>query len=409
MIASTERATRRGFLAGLAGGIAAFAAALMHPGAVVEAAAGDPVKAGRTTVAGAASTILATSAAGDGLRVAQAGKGPALVGQTTIATGESIAVKGVAASSGGIAVHGRATAKTGGTRGVEGITDSAEGFGVEGWATSSKGRAWGINGVSDSVEGLGVRGAARATSGSTIGVIGSSASPAGVGVEGWASATSGDTVGVYGLNDSTGGQAVKGWARAKTGVTYAVLGNVDSAAGYGVVGWARSTTGETNAIWGLVDSPDGWAGRFTSKAGNGVYISVPAGKAGLNVAAGTKNAVVATSDGARLLYAEEATEVLFCDYGFGRLVDGEAEVAIDPVFRETLEPGQRYHVFVQPYGEAELWVTDRRADGFTVRGRGPERDAEFSYRIVARRAGYGDTRLERAPWADSDVNLAGVR
>ena len=383
MIASTERATRRGFLAGLAGGIAAFTAALMHPGAVVEAAAGDPVKAGRTTVAGAASTVLTTSAAGDGLRVAQVGTGAAVVGQTTIGTGESIGVKGMTKSTAGFGVQGLATATSGLTRGVAGIADSTGGQGVLGWA--------------------------KAVTGVTVGVLGLSGSPNGQGVQGRATASSGGTLGMFGIADSTSGQGVQGWAKATTGATVGVYGVVDSTTGKGVRGWARATTGECVAVSGQVDSPAGWAGKFTSEVGNGVYISVPAGKAGLNVAAGTKNAVVATSDGARLLYAEEATEVLFCDHGFGRLVDGEAEVAIDPVFRETLEAGQRYHVFVQPYGEAELWVTDRRPDGFTVRSRGPERGSEFSYRIVARRAGYGDTRLERAPWADSDVNLAGVR
>ncbi len=409
MTAPTERATRRGFLAGLAGSIAAFTAVLMRPEAVVQAAAGDPIKAGKTTAAGAASTILTTSAAGDGYRVAQAGKGAALVGQTTIGTGESIGVKGTTKSTGGMALHGRATAKSGSTRGVEGITDSPGGTGVEGWATAVTGVASGVVGVADSTQGIAVRGTARATSGSTIGVFGSDYSTNGQGVQGWARAATGGTLGLFGVADSTAGQGVQGWAKAATGSTFGVYGVVDSVSGNGVRGWARATSGECAAVTGRVDSPDGWAGRFTSEAGNGVYISVPGGKAGLNVAAGTKNAVVATHDGARLLYAEEATEVLFCDYGFGRVVGGIAEVAIDPVFRETVELGQPYHVFVQPYGDAELWVADRRADGFSVRSHEPERDVAFSYRIVARRAGYEDTRLERAPWADSDANLADAR
>lgn len=384
MDATTERATRRGFLGGLLGGLGVLAATLLRPETVVEAAAGDPVRAGKSNTAGTASTILATNAVGDAFRVVQAGKGPGIAGQTTLATGESIAIRGTAKSTSGQGVNGRATAKTGATRGVVGVTDSTTGQGVQGWAT--------------------------ATSGASIGVYGQSDSPEGQGAQGWVKATSGDTIGVYGVVASTDGIGVQGHATAMTGTTIGVMGTADSSGAYGVVGFANGASGRTTAVWGLVTSPDGWAGRFTSETGNGVYISVPAGKAGLNVAAGTKNAVVLTGDGARLLYAEEATEVLFADHGFGRLVNGSAEVRIDPVFAETLDASRPYHVFLQPYGDVELWVAERGADGFTVRGRGVARDAGFSYRIVGTRAGYGGHRLERAPWADGDANLArGVR
>ena len=406
MTASTERSTRRGFLAGLAGGIAALTAVLIRPQSVVEAAAGDPVKAGKVTSAGAGSTILTTTAAGDGFRVSQAGKGSGIVGLTLIGSGESIAVKGVTASTIGQGVNGRATAKSGATQGVEGITDSPDGKGVEGWATSATGATLGVFGQSDSSSGQGVRGYAKASTGTTFGVVGVTESPGGQGVQGWAKANSGDTIAVYGVAYSTRGAGVHGHATSTTGPTVGVIGAALSGDGRGVIGFAEATSGSSIGVLGLCKSPDGWSGRFTSDVGNGVYISVPAGKAGLNVAAGTKNAVVATRDGARLMYAEEATEVLFSDYGFGRLVNGVAEVPIDPVFRQTIEPDQPYHVFLQPYGEDELWIAERRRDGFTVRGRGPKHDLEFSYRVVARRAGYAETRLERAPWADSDVNLA---
>jgi hypothetical protein len=126
----------------------------------------------------------------------------------------------------------------------------------------------------------------------------------------------------------------------------------------------------------------------------GVQIDVPQGKPGLEVVDGTKSPVVETSQGTRALYSEEATEVWFSDYGFGRLKDGQATVHIDALFAETVNLNQPYHVFVQPYGDAELYVTDRTPASFVVRLRSGDPDVEFSYRIVAKRRGYEATRLE---------------
>ena len=148
---------------------------------------------------------------------------------------------------------------------------------------------------------------------------------------------------------------------------------------------------------------DGWAATFFNTAaggGNGVLIQTNPGKAGLQVIGGTKNAVVATPSGARALYTEESSEVWFTDYGFGRLEQGRARILIDPDFAQTINPAEPYHVFLEAYGDARLYVAERTPLGFVVRGHAGDPDVEFSYRLVARRLGYETTRLERAPWAD---------
>lgn len=170
----------------------------------------------------------------------------------------------------------------------------------------------------------------------------------------------------------------------------------------GVVGITKAYIGR--AVYGQDKSiGGGWAGYFTSSNGNGVYISAP--NVGLNVVSGSKNAVVRTEDGSRLMYSEEATEVWFTDYGFGQLDGGTAVILIDPIFAQTVNLNEPYHVFLQAYDDADLYVTNRTADGFEVQLREGSDSAEFSYRIVATRLGYEDTRLERAPWADNDPNL----
>jgi hypothetical protein len=140
-------------------------------------------------------------------------------------------------------------------------------------------------------------------------------------------------------------------------------------------------------------------------SGNGVRISTPDTKVGLEVIGGSKNAVVGTDDGARLLYTEESTEVWFTDYGFGQLEEGLAVIPIDAIFAQTVNLEEPYHVFVQVYGDAEVYVTDRTATGFEVHLRDGDPGVEFSYRIVGKRIGYEDDRLERAPWDDNDPAL----
>ena len=75
----------------------------------------------------------------------------------------------------------------------------------------------------------------------------------------------------------------------------------------------------------------GWAGHFVaaSATGKGVIIETRGG-AGLQVVGGSKNAVVATTTGARALYTEESSEVWFTDYGFGRLDHGRVRILLDP-------------------------------------------------------------------------------
>jgi hypothetical protein len=144
----------------------------------------------------------------------------------------------------------------------------------------------------------------------------------------------------------------------------------------------------------------GWAGVFVAtNGGKGVYIQTNGGP-GLQVVGGSKNAVVHTPSGAKALYTEEATEVWFTDYGFAKLQHGRARILFDPSFAQTINPEEPYHVFVQSYGDAELYVRERTPLGFEVALRAGDPNAQFSYRIVAKRLGFEGKRLEAAPWAD---------
>jgi hypothetical protein len=72
------------------------------------------------------------------------------------------------------------------------------------------------------------------------------------------------------------------------------------------------------------------------------------------------------------------------------------------LFAQSINPAEPYHVFLEEYGDVQLYVAERTPLGFVVQGHGGP-DVEFSYRLVARRRGYETTRLEQAPWADNST------
>jgi hypothetical protein len=114
------------------------------------------------------------------------------------------------------------------------------------------------------------------------------------------------------------------------------------------------------------------------------------------IANGTKSAVVDTvSYGKRQLYAVESAENWFEDFGEARLSQGQVIVKLDPIFAETVNTENDYHVFLTPKGDCSgLYVALQNASTFEVRElRGGKSTIEFDYRIVARRKGHEQTRL----------------
>lgn len=106
---------------------------------------------------------------------------------------------------------------------------------------------------------------------------------------------------------------------------------------------------------------------------------------------GTKNRIVNTAThGTRKLAAYETAEPYFGDIGEDVIgQDGRCAVRIDPIFRETI--GDRYQVFVSPYGRGECYVADRRGDEFIVEGAAGLR---FGWEIKGKQIDYQNTRLE---------------
>jgi len=96
------------------------------------------------------------------------------------------------------------------------------------------------------------------------------------------------------------------------------------------------------------------------------------------------------------LYAIQSPENWFEDFGSGTLTNGVATVTLDPTFAQTINATNEYHVFLTPKGESEgLYVTNETPRGFEVHEQRAGRSSvAFDYRIVAKRAGYENRRLE---------------
>lgn len=108
---------------------------------------------------------------------------------------------------------------------------------------------------------------------------------------------------------------------------------------------------------------------------------------------GSKNAVVPTSQGMVAINAYETAEYYFGDIGTAKTdKNGQVLIQIDPLFLETVNTSVPYHVFVSPYGNANVWVEQMDRNSFLVKSDKPFID--FSWEIKAKRKGYENNRLE---------------
>ncbi len=148
-------------------------------------------------------------------------------------------------------------------------------------------------------------------------------------------------------------------------------------------------------FWIYLDYDGGENGEFQIRnSGQTAVFTVD--ESGNYVATGTKSAAVETeSQGTVKLYSVESPENWFEDFGTGQLAEGKAVVSIDALFAETVNLTEDYRVFVTPLGDCPLFVAEKTPSSFSVQAMGGETcSISFDYRIVAKRLGYEDLRLE---------------
>ncbi|MBI2102052.1 hypothetical protein HYT53_05580 [Candidatus Woesearchaeota archaeon] len=136
--------------------------------------------------------------------------------------------------------------------------------------------------------------------------------------------------------------------------------------------------------------------RITSAGNVGIGTTTPASTltiTGNFSATGTKSAVVNTTYGTRKLYAMESPDIRFYDEGRARLSNGIANISLDPIFIETVEPD--YQVYLTPEADtAGIYVAEKAKEYFIVKGRNKNSNIPFAWLISAVRKGYNNTRLD---------------
>lgn len=107
---------------------------------------------------------------------------------------------------------------------------------------------------------------------------------------------------------------------------------------------------------------------------------------------GSKSRLVQTKNfGERLLYCEETPSPLFSDIGEGKLDEtGKAYIFLDVIFGETVN-ALSYQVFLQKYGEGDVYVSERNKDFFLVEG---TPNLRFGFEIKAKQKDYEYLRID---------------
>ncbi len=92
----------------------------------------------------------------------------------------------------------------------------------------------------------------------------------------------------------------------------------------------------------------------------------------------------------RILHATETPEILFEDFGTGKLVNGEAYIKIDELMSDHIFVDERHpmKVFIQLEGDCNgVYVTEKTKNGFKVKElQNGRSNVSFSWNMVANRA-----------------------
>ena len=90
--------------------------------------------------------------------------------------------------------------------------------------------------------------------------------------------------------------------------------------------------------------------------------------------------------------AYETPSPYFGDIGEGILnEDGECIVYLDDVYLECVDLENKYQVFLQKYGQGDIWVEQREYNYFVVKGTA---NLRFGWEIKAIQKNYDSVRLD---------------
>ncbi len=252
------------------------------------------------------------------------------------------------------------------------------------------------------VSGLSVRGIGLEGMGGSVGVKGIGGGTNGTGVE--ADSSNGNAI----VARSTGGRLFSGAGPAGNAFIvgafgdtsifgYAIVENTAYVFGpsYAVQAFVTGTDSGGAGVYSQTDNPESWIFRGYSNF-HGAYTFEVADD-GTVFAKGYSSLSAArtlqkTSTGRSVnTYAPQVSQPTLEDFGEAQLVNGVANVALEPRFAAAIDRTARYLVTVTPEGDCRgLYVAQRNGIGFTVRElQGGRSSLAFAYRIAAKP--FGDT------------------
>lgn len=115
---------------------------------------------------------------------------------------------------------------------------------------------------------------------------------------------------------------------------------------------------------------------------------------GYLLAEGSKSRLAKTKNySGRLLYCYETAKPYFGDIGEATLdEDGVCYIFVDDIFMETINTECQYQVFLQKYGQGDVWVEERKPNYFLIRG---TPHLKFGWELKARQMGFEMERMEK--------------
>lgn len=283
-----------------------------------------------------------------------------------------------------------------GTNLSAGIVSAANGESLNYYDTtggSFNGTNFGGAGIAKSTTGTGIIGTGNARTSVVY-------DPSGSGIGG-----SGDVLGVFGYAGN-GGVASANRGNAGARFDLDADNNVTTTTGSGATRASATLAGFNNVQpSGTSNSRDSYFGGYFSGGSQGsgtpayAYVGMryntnSSGSSGTDykiIGTGTVSTLINDENNVpRVMFAPEAPEIFFQDFGVGQLVNGEARINLDPILKRNIYVDKNHpiKVYVTLEGDCNgIYVTNKSSDGFTVKElQGGTSNAAFSWQIVANRA-----------------------